>query len=243
MKSTIRRALKLLKLIRNKTYRRGMLVGVAAAIEHEDVIRSIEIGSLIDIGANIGQFSLLTRNLHPKANIFAFEPLSAAHEKYARLFKNDDKVSIFRIAAGEEKSSVDMNVSGRADSSSILDISSLQNEVFPGTARVSVENVNVSRVDDVLAEHHIPGPIVIKLDVQGFELVALRGSINLLAGASHVYAEISFFELYKDQVIASELIAWLSGRGFVLSGIYNITYGNSGICIQADALFSRASTR
>ena len=44
-------------------------------------------------------------------------------------------------------------------------------------------------------------------------------------------------ELYAGQALAHELIAWLSERGFVLHGVYNIASDGTGQAIQADFLF------
>ena len=101
--------------------------------------------------------------------------------------------------------------------------------------------ITVRRGDDVLGpEIDLPSPVLIKLDVQGYELAALKGMTHLLDRADYVYAEISFVELYSDQVLAPEFIEWLQLKGFRLSGIYNLHCDEEGISIQADALFKNS---
>ena len=79
--------------------------------------------------------------------------------------------------------------------------------------------------------------LMLKLDVQGYELEALRGCEELMSRFSHVYVECSFVELYKGQALVDEIIAWLRERDWCLSSIYNMTYDRKGRCIQADFLF------
>jgi len=82
-------------------------------------------------------------------------------------------------------------------------------------------------------------PALLKLDVQGFELEALKGCEDLLHCFAWVYAECSFVELYEGQALADGVIAWLRERGCVLSGVYNMTYDKQGRAVQADFLFCR----
>src|SRR5947209_386367 len=49
--------------------------GVVPAVEHIDAIESLKPRTLIDVGANKGQFSVVARYLFPKVVIHAFEPL------------------------------------------------------------------------------------------------------------------------------------------------------------------------
>lgn len=234
------RARKAARLSRHPVYRDGLRQGVGAAIEHEDALRPLGLAALADVGANKGQFSLLTRALFPGAIIHAFEPLAAEAARFRELFGTDTHVTLHQMALGEETGTADIHVSGRADSSSLLAITARQAELFPGTASVGTQRISVARGDDVLGGLDLPRPLMIKLDVQGFELAALRGLPQTLARADFVYAEISFVELYAGQPLADEIIAFLREGGFRLTGIYNPTTDPAGVSVQADALFTRA---
>ncbi len=237
MRKIVRKLGKAWRLSRRASYRRGLRQNVAAAIEHEDALRSLELGALVDVGANVGQFSLLTRTLHPGVRIEAFEPLAEPAAKYARLFEGDVHARLHAFAAGEASGEAEIHVSGRADSSSLLPISAMQNEIFPGTGEVGRRVIKVARIDDVLDAAALPTPIMIKLDVQGFELSALKGMPNLLQAARYVYCEVSFLPLYEGQPLAHEIVAWLADRGFRFAGVYNPTFADDGRTVQADVLF------
>ena len=75
--------------------------------------------------------------------------------------------------------------------------------------------------------------------MQSYELEALRGCESLLPHFTWVYCECSFLPLYEGQALADEVIAWLRERGFVLTGVYNMTYDGDGKVVQADFLFER----
>ena len=90
---------------------------------------------------------------------------------------------------------------------------------------------------EFVSPEEIVRPALLKLDVQGYELKALRGCEELLELFSHIYAECSFLELYTGQALADEVIAWLAKRNFKLRGIYNARYDKKGNAVQCDLLF------
>jgi FkbM family methyltransferase len=234
-----RRARKLWQLLPDQTYRKGLKFGVAAATEHIGAMRSTPAATVIDVGANIGQFSLMTRAIHPGAIIHAFEPLRGMADVYEKLFAGDPRAVLHRCAAGASASTSELNVSKQPDSSSLLPISDRQAALFPGTEKAGEESVRIERIDDVLDVAALPEPILVKLDVQGFELEALKGMPRVLERARWVYVEVSFISLYTGQPLANEISHWLNQHGFELTGIYNTTYAQSGVNVQADLLFTR----
>lgn len=232
------RAAKLLRLLSRPGYRRGLAAGVAAAVEHEAAIRALPVGTLIDVGANVGQFSLLVRTLHPAARIVAFEPLAEPADRYERLFAGDPAIELCRHALGSAEGNATIHLSRRLDSSSLLPISPVQERTFAGTDEVGVRTVPVHRLDAVLRPAALTGPVLLKLDVQGFELEVIRGFAGGLAAVDHVYAEVSFLPLYEGQPLAPVIIADLHERGFDLAGVYNLSTDRGGRSVQADMLFA-----
>jgi hypothetical protein len=93
---------------------------------------------------------------------------------------------------------------------------------------------------DRISAAHLRGRSLLKLDVQGFELSALRGCGELLARFDFVYVEASFVELYVGQALASEVLAHLLSQSFRLVCVANLSHGKSVKPIQADFLFARA---
>ena len=57
---------------------------VAAATEHLSVLRDKNLVTIVDIGANRGQFALTVRRCCPHANIHAFEPLAVPDDGPSR---------------------------------------------------------------------------------------------------------------------------------------------------------------
>jgi hypothetical protein len=78
---------------------------------------------------------------------------------------------------------------------------------------------------------------VIKLDLQGYELDALRGSATLLAkGVAGLLVEVNFRTRYVGQASFHELLAFLAGFGLRLFRLYEIIPDSDDSWRQADAL-------
>lgn len=235
------KARKLTGILAVPAWRRALLrQRVAAGVEHAGVLRKLgRVRTVVDIGANRGQFALIARKCFPGARIDSFEPLAEPADRFERVFAGDENVHLHRLAVGEREGGATIHVSRRDDSSSLLPITERQSALFPGTDEREIRTIRVAPLDSVLSAAKMSKPAMLKLDVQGFELQALHGCESLLSCFSYVYCECSFVELYEGQALAHEVLDYLQGHGFRLSGVYNLTYDKRGMAVQADFLFSK----
>jgi len=235
---------KLLRVLWVPQYRRAFLhARVAASTEHERILEGLQLSTIVDIGANRGQFALCVRRLYPRAQIFSFEPLDKPALAWARIFESDPRARLFKKAIAAQSGSATMHVSRWDVSSSLLPIGQAQHENFPFTEETSRETVETTTLDACIEAGMIRAPALLKLDVQGSELAALHGCSTLLDQFAHVYVEASFIELYVGQAMATEVIRFLFERGFYLMCVANLSHGASERPIQADFLFSRSINR
>jgi FkbM family methyltransferase len=232
---------KLLAMARHPTYLRAFLRHrVAASIEHDAILKSLPIGMVVDVGANRGQFSLAVSHWWPAARIVAFEPLPGPAAIYRALFAGNPHVAIHEVALASERGEMEMNISRRDDSSSLLPIADLQTRNFPGTEKVATRKVTVAPLGDFLSADEIGPGALLKIDVQGFELPVLRSAEVVLPRFAWVYAECSYVLLYEGQALADEIVAFLAERGFELKARFNPSYGRAGgEMLQADLLFEK----
>jgi FkbM family methyltransferase len=236
---------KFCSLIKEKKFIKAIMNHqVAAGTEHLSVFRELsqkKIRTIVDIGANRGQFALVARNNFPDAVIFSFEPLAKAANIFKKLFLKDSRVILNEFALGPETREMKIHISNADDSSSLLPISQLQNSLYKGTFEKATTTVQVKPLDEVLNPSDIIQPAFLKIDVQGYEKEVLLGCSSLLHLFQFVYVECSFVELYEGQSLAHEVIEFLSQSGFILSGVYNMSYDKKGLAIQGDFLFTRKS--
>jgi FkbM family methyltransferase len=83
-----------------------------------------------------------------------------------------------------------------------------------GLHTVRTEPADTRRLDDVLPD--LARIDFLKLDIQGFELLALQHAEAALARTLVVHCEVSFAEVYAGQCYFSEIETLLRGHGFAL---------------------------
>ena len=212
---------------------------VMAGVEHKAAFNR-PLATVVDIGANRGQFALAARAISG-AKVISFEPLPAVAAIFQQVFSEDPAVKLYVAAIGEQSEKKLIHLSARDDSSSLLEIGKAQSSHYPGTHEVCTLEVEVGPLYQFLNKEDIVRPAMLKMDVQGFEMQALAGCNTLIENFDYVYCECSFVELYTGQALAGEVISYLDGVGFKLTGMYNPSYDRDGNCIQADLLFEQVA--
>lgn len=226
-------------VLREPGYRGALRHGVAAAVEHESVPFRSDFRTVVDVGAHRGQFALVARRRFPRARLVCLEPLAAPRSRLERALGGAADVEVLPFAAAAEEGESEFVVSEADDSSSLLPMTGLQTETFPGTGAVARTTVRTKRLDDLLAAARLERPALLKVDVQGAELGVLRGAEGILEAIDEVLVECSFAELYRGQALAGEVVAHLQARGFSLAAICSPVTRPRGRLIQADFLFVR----
>ena len=135
----------------------------------------------IDVGANMGYFSLLASNVVGKSgSIIAIEPSS---RDYARLVDNvkinglSDIILTYRFAVSDNKGSAKLGVACEERSA----LNTLGSEFsFKGVERVVTEDVRTISIDELVSTFKLARVDFLKLDIEGSELKALEGSINTI---------------------------------------------------------------
>lgn len=236
------RLMKLGQIILDPFLVSALIKGAAAGTEHRMILERLNLEFIVDVGANRGQFALISRKIFPRANIHSFEPLEAPAQIFKNIFGSDPNVTLHVCAIGWEKTTATIHVTKDDDSSSMLPITKRQSSMFPGATEKETRQVTVLPLSQALGTTSIPPASLLKIDVQGFELDVLQGCEDILNKFSYLYIECSFMELYAGQALAYQIISWLDQREFVLSGIHNIYYAKDGKAVQGDFLFTHISS-
>uniref|UniRef100_I2Q3Y0 Methyltransferase, FkbM family n=1 Tax=Desulfovibrio sp. U5L TaxID=596152 RepID=I2Q3Y0_9BACT len=191
---------------------------------------------VVDGGANKGHVAARILEVLPGAGLHAFEPQPRLARKLARRFAGDPRVTIHALALGETADTLTLSVLSRPTLSSLLPPSGIHDK-YAGQALAVMDSfeVPVARLDAVLSRAD-----VVKLDLQGYELPALRGAAGLLAGVSAVVAEMALaYPLYEGQALLPEVEAYLAGFGLTLDGMYDFYRDSEDRIVSGDAVFLR----
>lgn len=208
------------------------------------VLAHHDFATVLDIGANEGQFAAMARRLWPAAHVHSFEPLPDVHAVLVEQFKDDRKVTPHAIGLSDQPGMQTMHRSNFSPSSSLLQMGELHKQEWPQSAGHQEIEVRLERLDDwskaqeVAAEGGLCKPMLVKIDVQGFELSVIGGGENTLRAADFAVLEVSFIELYEKQPLFADIHARMSELGFIYRGnVEQFTSKDKTRVLFADAIF------
>ncbi|MDB5143826.1 MAG: hypothetical protein JWQ66_2539 [Mucilaginibacter sp.] len=194
------------------------------------------INTIVDIGANEGQFAKKIVTLFPNACLFCFEPLGEPFHKLEETFKDNKNVILYHFALGEIDGELTINLNEYSPSSSFLKMDESHKDSFSYAVATTTSKVQVKHLDGL--ELNLVEPILIKIDVQGFEDKVIAGGMAAIKRAKVIIIEVSFKELYEKQPLFIDIYRTLTQLNFRYHGnLEQLLSPHNGEILQADAIF------
>lgn len=136
-------------------------------------------------------------------------------------FPRTQHIAVEALVGDEDGREVEFRVvNNDGASSSIFGLHDNARARFAGLSETGeVRRLTMRRLDTVLAEAGVPPSEVdaMVIDVQGAELLCLRGAEAALRSAELLECEVSRIPIYEGGVLLDELSSWLKARGFTLA--------------------------
>ena len=209
--------------------------------DQKELLKRRDVRTIFDVGANNGSTVEQYRRIFPDATVYCFEPIPALAERIRGRFAQDERVRVFPVALAEAQGHRQFNVNENIDTSSLLGSAPGIPSAYQSIQKaVQVIEVESATIDSACASGAISQIDILKMDIQGGELLALRGASGMLARASIqlIYTEVWFLPFYEQQALFGELCRFLAGFDYTLHAIYNAGFsGSTGRMTWADAIF------
>jgi FkbM family methyltransferase len=205
------------------------------------VLKELQTTLVVDVGANVGQYAEELFAHSYKGRIVSLEPV---REFFVELQNrcNSKKANRWRchqLALGEENGMAIVHVASTM--SSILD-KSPSASLAVGFSTQHDETIEVARLDSIFDSFVVSEKesVWLKLDIQGYELCALRGASESLKAISAVELELSLWPFYKEQPDYREVIAYMEAQGFELASLApNGRNLQTGRLLELNGIFTR----
>ncbi|PSN20258.1 hypothetical protein C7271_03070 [filamentous cyanobacterium CCP5] len=199
--------------------------------------QTASICTVIDIGANNGDFADFLANYFKANQTYVFEP-SPLYRQELELKKNNIRnLKIFNVGLSDTTGEETFFQNSYGPASSFLKISDQSRAEFPQTSSETATQVKVARLDDLLATEPLETEIFIKIDVQGFEDKVIQGGHQTFAKSKYVLVEMSFVPMYIGQPLFNQIHAQLAEFGHEFAGIKNQIHAASGQPMFAHCLY------
>jgi FkbM family methyltransferase len=205
-------------------------------VERNKWLQDFAIQTILDIGANEGQFAKKISSLFPTAQLHCFEPISGPFQKLKHNFQHNSNVTLHQFALGEVEENRIINLNEYSPSSSFLNMEENHKKSFDFAINTTACDVNIKRLDSL--DLKLKGPILIKIDVQGFEDKVIAGGVDFIKSASIIIIEVTFKPLYEKQPMFDNIYQTLTLLGFSYNGNFEqLLSPVTGEILQGDAIF------
>lgn len=204
-----------------------------------DLMRRRGITTVLDVGANEGQYAREIRKFSYAGRIVSFEPIAAVYDVLHNRASKDPRWEAYCTGLANFDGAQEINVSVKSVFSSFKPLSDYSKAHFPGARPEVRETVKVTRLDTFLSDHPFDlGKTYLKIDTQGFEREVLLGAGEMLGRISAVQAELALRPLYEGQQRWFETVDWMEAHGFrtVLAKENGIDRGRSEV-LELDVVF------
>ncbi len=199
-----------------------------------------DIETVVDAGANIGQFASELRFFGYKNRIISLEPSKSVFKTLNIRAKKDKYVSwaAYNIGISDKTESIVLNISGNFGlSSSILKMKKIHEENFPSSKYIDSEEIQVFSLDAIIEKYKIlPNKSVLKLDLQGLEWRVLSSHPVIISNFAYIYFESSIKSLYEDEQTFSKLVTLLDSYDHDIIEIFRGLNDFNGNLLQIDVL-------
>ena len=205
-----------------------------------DLSNKYNIETVLDVGANTGQFANTLRKNGYKNKIISFEPNSKIYDHLLKNSQRDKNWQIFKqCALGDFDGKIDLNISSYSPSTSILNFTNAHKMAKPEAKMVDTEKVNIFKLDSLSEELNLQNDnLLLKIDTQGYESNIIKGANEILNKIKILFCEISFIELYENQELWVDIIKLINSKGFYICSIENGFFDKeSNELLQADIIF------
>lgn len=202
--------------------------------------------TIFDIGAHRAETAKKYRSRFPNALIYCFEPFPDSMRILKERVGEDPRIRPVQRAVSDKPGKRRFHVNELDDTSSLLRRPEGARRYYPRKDSLkSTIEVDVTTIDAFVRQEQIGNIDILKLDIQGGELMALRGAADTLKGetVALVYTECMFVPHYENNPLLYELWAFLAGFGYTIFDIYNLTRATNGQVRYGDALFVSREVR
>lgn len=173
----------------------------------------IEVRCAVDGGAAVGEWLIGLKRVYPQAMVVCIEPRDDAQRELRAVAARYRGVHVVQALLGEREGEGRFHIS--SDQSSLLP--NAQGKPFGESKWLPM-----ATLDRLLAKGQFPSPDLIKLDLQGAELICLAGATACLRHAQVVILETLFLPIYHGAPVLADIVRFMDERGFVCYDVMSL---------------------
>jgi FkbM family methyltransferase len=195
-------------------------VGIDLSLDIKYNLKSLEINTIFDVGANIGESENYFSKCFPRANIYCFEPIPSSFDRLKKNIMGHNSYC-FNFGFGEISS---VNEIFTYENPNLSSYNSINSSFFDNEIKKK-EQIELKTLSNFCSENNINHIDILKIDTEGFDLKVLLGAKELLEKGkiSIIQVEASMSLRNDFHIYFEEFIKLLKLYNFEIFGIYDQT--------------------
>lgn len=171
--------------------------------------RGLNCKTILDVGANRTIWSRMAKEIYPDAKFCLIEPQIEMKVELDKFCDEFDNSTYFLAGAGAKQDALTLTIWDDLQGSSFLPKPDNKLKEI-GKQR----EIEIITIDNLINSSKFSVPELIKLDIQGFELEALKGAKQTFGITEAYILEVSLFS-FGNMPILSDVINFMLERGYV----------------------------
>lgn len=187
-------------------------------------LESIKI--IVELGARDCKETLHFEENYPNANILTFECNPATLNICRKAVIGKSRISLFEKAVSDTNGTIKFYpVNPEMTETTWEDGNPGASSLFKASGNYEIENyvqdeiiVDTVRLDNILRSEDISEVDLLWMDIQGAELMALKGLGKTINNIKVIHTEVEFIEIYTNQPLFEEIKSFLINKNFQFVG-------------------------
>ena len=177
----------------------------------KDLINLKKINHFLDIGANLGYYSIYIRNELPNSNIYCFEPHPISYYYLNKNLVNYKNINLFNFALGQYESHEDIAMPIKAINKRKSNLGLMK---IGGKSNFLKYKIIIKNFDNLDLFRNYEDIYFMKIDVEGFEIQVLKGMQKFLKKIKNFYGCCEINPEYQSIKNVIELFDILKSYSF-----------------------------
>jgi FkbM family methyltransferase len=195
-------------------------------------------GLIVDVGANVGDWTAAVLRTIRAARVLAIEPAPGPQDRLVARLGSDHRVVIDGRAVGARPGRARLNITSHSHATSLRAPRSEMNALYRwgGWDVVDQVDVEVTTLDELVQGQDVR---LLKIDVQGTETEVLKGAAKTLESTAALLLEVTLVSHYEGDVTFPGLHEQVSVAGFELVALSDPWVSTQGTLLWMDACYTR----
>lgn len=203
------------------------------------LLKKHDVTAILDAGASDGRVTRKLLRQFPRATAYAFEANPAYTKSLEQAAAEDPRIIPQMVALSDVRGTIELNIAESPGVTSLFRPAERFRQMHPSETGIrKVERVGTVPIDDWVRETGEPSLELMKFDIQGAELRAMKGGKKTLTESTLVvYTEVFFNPMYEGGAVFSEIDLFLRSCGFMLYNLYKTRADAKGMLDQCNAVY------